>query len=138
MIILNCHLQASRWRTPAPARRRPSCRTSGTPWGCAAPSWAAARGAAAPAPSCSPTTGWSCDRSFTPELRIREIFNLGNIHLTYINSLTLFTCIKSTLNPKRSGEEGSVRHMSANACLTPLVSLHGMAVTTVEGIGSTK
>ena len=48
------------------------------------------------------------------------------------------TSIKSTLSMKRSGDEGTVQHMSANACLTPLVSLHGMAVTTVEGIGSTK
>ena len=39
---------------------------------------------------------------------------------------------------RNSNEEGTVRHMSANACLTPVVSLHGMAVTTVEGIGSTK
>ncbi|XP_045109509.1 xanthine dehydrogenase/oxidase-like isoform X2 [Portunus trituberculatus] len=30
------------------------------------------------------------------------------------------------------------RHYSVNACLTPVASLHGMAVTTVEGIGSTK
>ncbi|XP_008067993.1 aldehyde oxidase [Carlito syrichta] len=31
-----------------------------------------------------------------------------------------------------------IRHQPANACLTPLCSLHGTAVTTVEGIGSTK
>jgi len=30
------------------------------------------------------------------------------------------------------------RHYSANACLTPLCSLHGLAVTTVEALGSTK
>nr|XP_035954387.1 aldehyde oxidase isoform X3 [Halichoerus grypus] len=29
-------------------------------------------------------------------------------------------------------------HHAANACLTPICSLHGAAVTTVEGIGSTK
>eukprot|EP01027_Heterolobosea_sp_BB2_P006788 GEZU01010200.1.p1 GENE.GEZU01010200.1~~GEZU01010200.1.p1 ORF type:complete len:1417 (-),score=493.17 GEZU01010200.1:84-4334(-) len=29
-------------------------------------------------------------------------------------------------------------HRSVNACLAPLCSVHGMAVTTVEGIGSTK
>ncbi|XP_063595741.1 xanthine dehydrogenase/oxidase-like [Penaeus indicus] len=29
-------------------------------------------------------------------------------------------------------------HYSANACLAPVASLHGLAVTTVEGIGSTK
>ncbi|XP_035954391.2 aldehyde oxidase isoform X3 [Halichoerus grypus] len=32
----------------------------------------------------------------------------------------------------------SVSHHAANACLTPICSLHGAAVTTVEGIGSTK
>ncbi|KAG8520970.1 Aldehyde oxidase [Galemys pyrenaicus] len=31
-----------------------------------------------------------------------------------------------------------IRHYSANACLTPICSLYGAAVTTVEGIGSTK
>ncbi|XP_067942765.1 xanthine dehydrogenase/oxidase-like [Watersipora subatra] len=35
-------------------------------------------------------------------------------------------------------QEDKVLHFSVNACLAPLVSLHGMAVTTVEGIGSTK
>lgn len=30
------------------------------------------------------------------------------------------------------------RHFSVNACLAPLVSMHGQAVITVEGIGSTK
>lgn len=31
-----------------------------------------------------------------------------------------------------------IKHISANACLTPVCAVHGMAVTTVEGIGSTK
>lgn len=31
-----------------------------------------------------------------------------------------------------------VVHVAANACLTPVCAVHGMAVTTVEGIGSTK
>ena len=31
-----------------------------------------------------------------------------------------------------------IHHISVNACLTPLCSLHGVAVTTVEGLGSTK
>ena len=31
-----------------------------------------------------------------------------------------------------------VRHFSVNACLAPVASLHGMAVTTIEGIGSTR
>ena len=30
------------------------------------------------------------------------------------------------------------RHYSANACLTPICSLHGLAITTVEALGSTK
>lgn len=30
------------------------------------------------------------------------------------------------------------RHFSANACLAPLCAMHGLAVTTVEGIGSVK
>ncbi|KAK7505492.1 hypothetical protein BaRGS_00003237 [Batillaria attramentaria] len=33
-------------------------------------------------------------------------------------------------------DSDAVRHLSANACLLPLCSLHGIAVTTVEGIGS--
>jgi len=32
----------------------------------------------------------------------------------------------------------SYRHRSVNACLAPLCSVHGLAVTTVEGIGSTR
>lgn len=31
-----------------------------------------------------------------------------------------------------------VSHVAANACLTPVCAVHGMAVTTVEGIGNTK
>ncbi|XP_065173588.1 xanthine dehydrogenase-like [Atheta coriaria] len=31
-----------------------------------------------------------------------------------------------------------IRHYPVNACLAPVCSLHGLAVTTVEGIGSTK
>lgn len=32
----------------------------------------------------------------------------------------------------------TVKHFAVNACLTPICSVHGMAVTTVEGIGSTR
>lgn len=32
----------------------------------------------------------------------------------------------------------AVSHYSATACLLPICQLHGVAVTTVEGIGSTK
>lgn len=35
-------------------------------------------------------------------------------------------------------DSGQVRHYSVNACLTPVASMHGLAVTTVEGIGSSK
>ena len=35
-------------------------------------------------------------------------------------------------------EDSGLHHISVNACLAPLCSLHGMAVTTVEGIGSTR
>lgn len=34
-------------------------------------------------------------------------------------------------------EDDAIKHMSVNACLTPLCSVAGMAITTVEGIGST-
>lgn len=33
---------------------------------------------------------------------------------------------------------GELQHLAANACLTPVCAIHGMAVTTVEGIGSTR
>ncbi|KAJ8022062.1 Xanthine dehydrogenase/oxidase [Holothuria leucospilota] len=32
---------------------------------------------------------------------------------------------------------GHICHMAVNSCLTPVCSVHGMAVTTVEGIGTT-
>lgn len=35
-------------------------------------------------------------------------------------------------------ENDKVNHYSVNACLAPLCSIDGMAVTTVEGIGSTR
>ena len=35
-------------------------------------------------------------------------------------------------------ENSRIQHISVNACLAPICSLHGAAVTTVEGIGSTK
>lgn len=31
-----------------------------------------------------------------------------------------------------------INHIAVNACLTPICSIHGFAITTVEGIGSTK
>lgn len=35
-------------------------------------------------------------------------------------------------------KENVVKHFAVNACLTPICSVHGLAVTTVEGIGSTR
>ncbi|CAH0702364.1 unnamed protein product [Spodoptera exigua] len=32
----------------------------------------------------------------------------------------------------------SIKHIAVNACLTPVCAMHGLAVTTVEGIGSTQ
>lgn len=34
-------------------------------------------------------------------------------------------------------QDGTVKNFAVNACLTPLCAVHRMAVTTVEGIGST-
>lgn len=34
-------------------------------------------------------------------------------------------------------KEKKIKHMSVNACLTPVCSCHGLAITTVDGIGST-
>ena len=45
----------------------------------------------------------------------------------------------SSIVKNSANQKGDVvQHLSINACLTPVCSLHGMAVTTVEGIGSTK
>ncbi|KAK7065268.1 hypothetical protein SK128_021571 [Halocaridina rubra] len=35
-------------------------------------------------------------------------------------------------------QEENIRHYSVNSCLTPVASVHGLAVTTVEGIRSTR
>ncbi|XP_050015250.1 aldehyde oxidase 1 [Alexandromys fortis] len=43
------------------------------------------------------------------------------------------TVMVSRYNPSTK----TIRHHPVNACLTPICSLHGTAVTTVEGIGST-
>ncbi|XP_022211535.2 xanthine dehydrogenase [Drosophila obscura] len=36
------------------------------------------------------------------------------------------------------GRNQKIRHLAVNACLTPVCAMHGCAVTTVEGIGSTR
>ena len=47
-------------------------------------------------------------------------------------------CGACTLMLSKCTADGKVQHFAVNACLTPLCSVHGMAVTTVEGIGSTR
>ncbi|CAH1793532.1 unnamed protein product [Owenia fusiformis] len=44
------------------------------------------------------------------------------------------TVMISSYNPSSK----QIRHLSVNACQMPLVAAHGLSVTTVEGIGSTK
>uniref|UniRef100_A0A2A4K8J0 xanthine dehydrogenase n=2 Tax=Heliothis virescens TaxID=7102 RepID=A0A2A4K8J0_HELVI len=39
---------------------------------------------------------------------------------------------------KYNRAEKKVNHLAVNACLAPVCAMHGLAVTTVEGIGSTK
>eukprot|EP00090_Calanus_glacialis_P022255 TRINITY_DN34353_c0_g1_i1.p1 TRINITY_DN34353_c0_g1~~TRINITY_DN34353_c0_g1_i1.p1 ORF type:complete len:1353 (-),score=369.93 TRINITY_DN34353_c0_g1_i1:172-4230(-) len=39
---------------------------------------------------------------------------------------------------KFNRREGKVEHLSVNACLAPVAAMHGLAVTTVEGIGNAK
>ncbi|XP_038073974.1 xanthine dehydrogenase/oxidase-like [Patiria miniata] len=39
---------------------------------------------------------------------------------------------------KYSPKDKTINHLAVNACLAPICSVQGMAVTTVEGIGSTK
>ena len=55
----------------------------------------------------------------TAKVKLLSLFNY--VHL-----------IKASLNLTQE------RHFSANGCLLPLCAVDGMAVTTVEGIGSTK
>ena len=42
------------------------------------------------------------------------------------------------VSPERGENGPKLVHYTVNACLTPVCSLHGAAVTTIEGIGSTK
>ena len=46
-------------------------------------------------------------------------------------------CGACTVMLSSCGMDGQVTHAAVNACLTPLCAVDGMAVTTVEGIGST-
>ena len=46
-------------------------------------------------------------------------------------------CGACTVMLSKCTADEEVKHYAINACLTPLCAVHGMAVTTVEGIGST-
>lgn len=45
------------------------------------------------------------------------------------------TIMLSKVIDRRTNE---IKHIAANACLTPVCAVHGMSVTTVEGIGNTR
>ena len=42
------------------------------------------------------------------------------------------------LSPSCAGSSLATSHLAVNACLAPLCSMHGLAVTTAEAIGDTK
>lgn len=46
-------------------------------------------------------------------------------------------CGACTVMLSKCTADEEIKHFAINACLTPLCVVHGMAVTTVEGIGST-
>lgn len=47
-------------------------------------------------------------------------------------------CGACTVMLSKCTEDKKIKHFAVNACLTPLCAVNGMAVTTVEGIGSTR
>lgn len=68
--------------------------------------------------------------------------------LTYLRSKLKLTgtklacgeggCGACTVMVSKLGPDDQMKHFSLNACLAPICSVHGMAVTTVEGIGSVR
>ncbi|XP_022094633.1 xanthine dehydrogenase/oxidase-like [Acanthaster planci] len=69
--------------------------------------------------------------------------------LTYLRTKLLLTGSKlgcgeggcgacTVMLSRYSAKDQTIRHFAVNACLIPICYVHGMAVTTVEGIGSTK
>ncbi|XP_071799961.1 xanthine dehydrogenase/oxidase-like [Asterias amurensis] len=79
------------------------------------------------------------DRHVQPEVTI----------LTYLRTKLLLTGSKlgcgeggcgacTIMVSKYSPKHKCISHYAVNACLTPICSVHGLAVTTVEGIGSTQ
>ncbi|CAK1600928.1 unnamed protein product [Parnassius mnemosyne] len=47
-------------------------------------------------------------------------------------------CGACTVMVSQYRKEGQINHIAVNACLTPVCAMHGLAVTTIEGIGSTQ
>ncbi|KAI0235300.1 Xanthine dehydrogenase/oxidase [Lamellibrachia satsuma] len=47
-------------------------------------------------------------------------------------------CTLHRLSPSCAGSSLTTSHLAVNACLAPLCSMHGLAVTTTEAIGDTK
>ena len=86
--------------------------------------------------------------------RIPTACSLANYYSISIGSSLCIVSVRLTGSKLGCGEGGCgactvmvsscergderVRHVAVNACLTPLCSVAGMAVTTVEGIGSTR
>nr|XP_006811949.1 PREDICTED: xanthine dehydrogenase/oxidase-like [Saccoglossus kowalevskii] len=79
------------------------------------------------------------DKNVDPEMTL----------LTYLRTKLNFTGTKlgcaeggcgacTVMISKYSPSENQISHYSVNACLSPVCAVHGLAVTTVEGIGSTK
>ena len=66
------------------------------------------------------------------------LFLLSHVKTFYRISLESKTARLNTTKAARIQTLTLIRHFSANGCLLPLCAVDGMAVTTVEGIGSTK
>ena len=47
-------------------------------------------------------------------------------------------CTRACVRALYAGSSLATSHLAVNACLTPLCSMHGLAVTTIEAIGDTK
>ncbi|XP_032090835.1 aldehyde oxidase [Thamnophis elegans] len=64
----------------------------------------------------------------------KELHLTGTKYGCGIGGCGACTVMISTYNP----ETNKIHHYPANSCLLPLCSIHGAAVTTVEGVGTTK
>ena len=76
--------------------------------------------------------------NFRDKVLISQVLEVG---ISNTRSRTLFEqakCCHGKATTFTSNIIFAHRHFSVNACLAPICSMHGLAVTTVEGIGSTK